>query len=94
MLNNWTVKWQTKFKVNICKEMHMEKHDFNCIYGMMASKLAIASQERDLEFIVAGAIKTAVVQQWSEEKNMIRVVKKKELEWLLSRKNVNRLEKR
>lgn len=63
VLNNWTVKWQTKLKVNICKEMHMEKHGFNCIYGMMTPKLVIASQERDLEFIVAGAIKTAVVQQ-------------------------------
>jgi len=48
------------FKVNICKEMHMEKHILNCTYRMMGPKLAIASQERDLEIIVAGAIKTSV----------------------------------
>lgn len=71
MLSNWTVKWQTKFKVSICKEMHMEKHDVNCIYGMMAPKLVTASQEGDLEFSVAGAIKTAVVQRWSEEEKMM-----------------------
>lgn len=60
ILNDWTVKQQMKFKVNICKEMHMEKHILNCTYRMMVSKLAIASQERDLEITVAGAIKTSV----------------------------------
>lgn len=30
--NDWAVKWQMKFKVNICKEMHMEKHMLNCTY--------------------------------------------------------------
>lgn len=36
---------------------------------MMGPKWAIASQERDLEIIVAGPIKTPVAQQWSEEQN-------------------------
>lgn len=58
-----------KFKVNICKERHMEKHNVNCIYGMMGPKWAIASQERDLEIIIASPIKTSVAQQWSEEQN-------------------------
>lgn len=60
ILNDWTVKQQMKFKVNICKEMHMEKHNLNCTYRMMVSKLAIASQERDIEITVAGAIKISV----------------------------------
>lgn len=60
ILNDWTVKQQMKFKVNICKEMHMEKHILNCIYRMMVSKLAVASQERDIEITVAGGIKTSV----------------------------------
>lgn len=60
ILNDWTVKQQMKFKVNICKEMHMEKHILNCTYRMMVSKLAVASQERDIEITVAGGIKTSV----------------------------------
>lgn len=55
----------------------MEKHDVNCIYGMMAPKLVTASQEGDLEFSVAGAIKTAVVQQWSEEEKNDEWLKKR-----------------
>lgn len=38
LLNGWTVKWQMKFKVNIRKERHMEKHNVNCIHGMMGPK--------------------------------------------------------
>lgn len=143
ILNDWTVKWQTKFKVNICKEMHMEKHILNCTYRMMGPKLAIASQERDLAIIIAGAIKTSVkcstvvrgaksmirmVRKWNENKieNIIMPLYKRvvyhmlnsvcssclcflkrekwnkkyqgnvvtEVERLLSRKNLNWLEKR
>lgn len=78
MLNDWTVKWQMKFKVNICKKMHMEKHILNCTYRMMGPKLAIASQERNLEIIVAGAIKTSVKCSALVRgtKSMVRMVRK------------------
>lgn len=78
ILNDWTVKWQMKFKVNICKEMHMEKHILNCTYRMMGPKLANASQERDPEIIVAGAIKTSVKLSTVVRgaKHMIRMVRK------------------
>ncbi|CAM5156922.1 unnamed protein product [Natator depressus] len=44
-LGHWATKWQVKFNVDKSKVMHIGRHNANCAYKMMGSKLGLHEKE-------------------------------------------------
>lgn len=58
ILIDWAIKWQMKFRIKKMQSSTHGKNNLNHTYTMIGSKLAITTQERDLEGFVDSFLKT------------------------------------